>query len=199
MLQITSQDIDRALECLQGGGVIVFPTETSYGIGCDATNDFAVARVFAIKGRPEGKGTPLLIPDRQSSRSYIKVSNKAIGLMDKHWPGALNIIGPIADNSPVCNRCSQDDTQSVRVSSHPFCATLARRFGKPIVASSANVSGQDAIYSITDVNNIFSQRPDKPDCIIDGGNLPNLPASTTVKVIGDNVEVVRQGSVEIES
>ncbi|MBU4315237.1 threonylcarbamoyl-AMP synthase [Patescibacteria group bacterium] len=199
MLQITAHDIDRALACLQDGGVIVFPTETSYGIGCDATNADAVARVFTIKGRPDDKGTPLIIPDIESALMFIKVSDKARELMDKYWPGALNIIGPVAINSPVSDKCSQDSTQSVRVSSHPFCATLARRLGKPIVASSANISGQDAIYSIEEVKKVFLGRPDKPDCVIDGGNLPNLPASTTVKVIGDNVEIVRQGSVEIES
>lgn len=199
MLHITSQDIDHAVECLQNGGVIIFPTETSYGIGCDATNSEAVARVFKIKGRPEGKGTPLIIPDSQSASNYIEVSSKARELMDKYWPGALNIIGPIASNSLVSDRCSQDNTQSVRVSSHPFCSILAKRFGKPIVASSANISGQDAIYSISEVNKVFSDQQDKPDCVIDGGDLPNLPASTTVKIIGDSVEVVRHGSIDVDA
>jgi L-threonylcarbamoyladenylate synthase len=197
MLQITSNDIERALECLHSGGVIVFPTETSYGIGCDATNDSAVARVFVIKDRPEDKGTPLIIPDNESAKLYIQVSDVAQKLIDAHWPGALNIIGQIADGSPVSSRCSLDNSQSVRVSSHPFCSTLARRFGKPIVASSANISGQDAIYSISEVNKVFSDRPDKPDCIINGGDLPILPASTTVKVIGNSIKIVRQGSVKI--
>jgi L-threonylcarbamoyladenylate synthase len=197
MLQITSDDIERALECLQAGGVIVFPTETSYGIGCDATNDSAVARVFVIKDRPEDKGAPLIIPDNESAKLYIQVSDVVQKLINAHWPGALNIIGQIADGSPVSSRCSQDNSQSVRVSSHPFCSTLARRFGKPIVASSANISGQDAIYSISEVNRVFSDRPDKPDCIINGGDLPILPASTTVKVVGNNIEIVRQGSVKI--
>jgi len=197
MLQIKSQDIDRAVECLQQGKVIVFPTETSYGIGCDATNDEAVARVFAIKGRPDGKGTPLIIPDQASASNYIQISDKALELMDRFWPGALNIIGQIAVDSPVSDRCAQEDAQSVRVSSHPFCSIIAKRFGKPIVASSANISGQDAIYSITEVKKVFSNRPDSPDCIIDGGDLPILPASTTIKIIGDEVEIIRQGSVEI--
>lgn len=199
MLHITSKDIDHAVDCLLQGKVIVFPTETSYGIGCDATNDEAVARVFAIKGRPDGKGTPLIIPDKESASKYIQVSDQARILMDRFWPGALNIIGSIAINSPVSDRCAQDNTQSVRVSSHPFCSIVAKRFGKPIVASSANISGQDAIYSISEVNKVFSDQLDKPDCVIDGGDLPNLPASTTVKIIGDSVEVVRHGSIDVDA
>lgn len=198
MLSITSHDIDRALECLQRGEVIVFPTETSYGIGCDATNDNAVARVFLIKGRPDDKGTPLIIPNQVSADEYIEVNEKARALMDRYWPGALNIIGAVKEGSSVSDRCSQAGTQAVRVSSHPFCATLARRFGKPIVASSANISGMDAAYSIKEVQRAFADRPDKPDCIIDGGDLPNLPSSTTVKIAGDGVEVLRQGSLVIE-
>lgn len=197
MLNITSHDIDRALECLERGEVIIFPTETSYGIGCDATNDAAVARVFLIKGRPNDKGTPLIIPSQESAAEYIVINEKAHKLMDRYWPGALNIIGPVKEGSPISPRCAHDETQAVRVSSHPFCATLVRRFGKPIVASSANISGMDAAYSIKEVQKAFAERPDKPDCIIDGGHLPKLPASTTVKILGDQVEVLRQGSVVV--
>ncbi len=198
MLKITSQDIDHAVECLEKGEVIIFPTETSYGIGCDATNIDAVARVFLIKGRPDEKGTPLIIPDQDSASDYIEINDQARQLMDKYWPGPLNIIGPIRSDSPIVDQCGHSGTQAVRVSSHPFCATIARRFGKPIVASSANVSGKDAAYSIKEVQDAFADRPDKPDCIIDGGDLPELPPSTTVKIDGDEIEILRQGSVEVE-
>lgn len=198
MLNITSQDIDRAVECLERGGVIVFPTETSYGIGCDATNADAVARVFLIKGRPDGKGTPLIIPSVESAFGYIEMNDRARELADVYWPGPLNIIGPVKEGSLVVEQCSHSGTQAVRVSSHPFCSILTRRLGKPIVASSANISGKDAIYSVKEVNAAFADRPDKPDCIIDGGDLPELPPSTTVKIEGDKVEVLRQGSVEID-
>jgi len=198
MLNITSADIDRAVECLERGEVIIFPTETSYGIGCDAANAEAVARVFLIKGRPDDKGAPIIIPDQESAFNYIEVNDRANQLMDRYWPGPLNIIGPVKEGSPVAERCAHFGTQAVRLSSHPFCATLARRLGKPIVASSANISGKDAAYSINEVKQAFAERPDKPDCIIDGGDLPKLPASTTVKIEGDKIEVLRQGSVEIE-
>ncbi|MBT3230551.1 threonylcarbamoyl-AMP synthase [Candidatus Uhrbacteria bacterium] len=198
MLSITSQDIERALACLQKGEVIIFPTETSYGIGCDATNADAVERVFLIKGRPDEKGAPVIIPDQESASEYIKINDKARVLMDRFWPGPLNIIGEVKSDSSVASKCAFNGTQAVRVSSHPFCAILARRFGKPIVASSANISGKDAAYSISEVKKAFADRSDGPDCIIDGGDLPQLPASTTVKIEGDRVEILRQGSVKIE-
>ncbi|MFH1631887.1 MAG: L-threonylcarbamoyladenylate synthase [bacterium] len=198
MLQITSEQIEQALKVLRRGGVVVFPTETSYGLGCDATNESAVSRIFEIKGREGGKGLPVLIPSVDSASDFVDLSEAARDLASRFWPGALNIIAPVAEGSSIVERCGQDGTQSVRVSSHPFATTLTHQLGKPLVATSANVSGSGDVYSVRDVKANFRDRPQKPDLFIDGGDLPASPPSTTVKIVGDEVEVIRQGSVLIE-
>ncbi|MDP2631575.1 MAG: L-threonylcarbamoyladenylate synthase [Candidatus Uhrbacteria bacterium] len=195
MLSIQVDQIERALKTLEEGGVIVFPTETSYGLGCDATDVNAVKRIFSIKGRPESKGLPVLIPSGARAGEFIEFSGAVADLAQKYWPGALNIIASIAKDSPIALECSNNGTQSVRASSHPFAATLVRRFGKPIVATSANVSGAGEAYSVRDVKANFIDSAEKPDLFIDGGDLPVQAPSTTVKVIGDQVEVIRQGRV----
>lgn len=197
MYQFTQKQFDEALQVLQNGGVLVFPTETSYGIGCDATNPEAVAKVFEIKGRPEGKGTPVLIPSVDSTGEFVELSKTAQDLARRFWPGGLNIVAPIATGSTIAEQCAQDGTQSIRVSSHPFAATLVRRFGKPIVATSANVSGEPALYEAKAVKESFAGRDMKPDLIIDAGRLPENVPSTTVKVTGERVEVLRQGLIEV--
>ncbi len=198
MLSLTSEQIEKALDALKNGQVIVFPTETSYGLGCDATNARAVERIFKIKGRDFGKALPVIIPDQASASKYVVLTRAGKELAQLFWPGPLNIVAPIAKGSPIASACAQAGTQSVRVSSHPFLATLAHRFGQPIVATSANLSGSDAIYRVKDIYKTFASRTERPDVFIDGGDLPILPASTSVRLKNDkHVEILRQGTVVI--
>ena len=187
-------DLDAAVEILRDGGVLVYPTETSYALGCDATNEAAVARVFAIKGRPEGKGTPLILPADVDLQTYVQASETMFKLADKYWPGPLNMIALRAPESPVSTRCETDGTQSVRRSSHPVAATLAHLLGRPLVATSANRSGEAAIYRVDELEAEFAQG-ETPDAVFAGGNLPVVPASTTVKVVGKDVVLIRQWSI----
>ena len=196
MFQITIEQINQAVKALEDGKIIVYLTETSYALGCDATNDAAVRRIFEIKGRPGAKGLLVIISDKKNVTKYLEFSKTAWDIANLFWPGPLNIIGPISFGSPIASSCSQHGTQSIRVTSHPFAVTLATRLGKPLVATSANISGQDAIYSVADVNKVFSGRL-VPDVIIDAGELPPTHASTTVKVLGEQVTIVRQGTIVI--
>lgn len=196
MFQITTEQINQAVEALEAGKIIVYPTETSYALGCDATNDAAVRRIFDIKGRPGAKGLPVIISDKKTVTKYLEFSKTAWDIANLFWPGPLNIIGPISFGSPIASSCSQHGTQSIRATSHPFAVTLAARFGKPIVATSANISGQDSIYTINEVNQLFTGRL-VPDLIIDAGELPPVGSSTTIKILGEQVTVIRQGSISI--
>jgi len=191
---ISPSNLEQAVAVLREGGVLLYPTETSYALGCDATNDRAVARVFAIKGRPEGKGTPLILPPDVDAAAYIQVNDKTFELMKQYWPGPLNVISLRAVTSPVSMRCETDGTQSVRQSAHPIASELARLLGQPLVATSANRSGEAAIYRPDEAEAEFVGG-EVPDAMIDGGNLPVVPASTTVRVLGDEIELVRQGSI----
>lgn len=190
---ISANNLEEAVALLRAGGVLVYPTETSYALGCDATNDRAVARVFAIKRRPEGKGTPIILPNDACVEEYVDLSPKARALVAAHWPGPLNIVAVRAPNSSVSRRCETDGTQSVRQSSQPVAAELARLLGRPLVATSANRSGQTSIYRPDELDDEFLDA--LPDALVDVGSLPVVPASTTVKVMGDTLEVIRQGAI----
>ena len=198
MNKIKKEQIDAAVTALHAGGVIIFPTETSYGLGCDATNDDAIRRIYAIKGRDSEKALPVLIPDGKEASAYIQVTPVIQDLIDAHWPGALNIITETQPTSPISPLCARDGRQSVRVSSNPVASAIVRRFGKPIVATSANISGEEPMYSVRDAEEIFKEAPDRPDVIVEAGDLPRIPASTTVRVIDDVIEVLRQGRVEVD-
>lgn len=198
MLSVTMEQVERALQALKDGKVIIFPTETSYGIGCDAGNEEAVKKIFEIKGRDDLKALPIIIPDFDSAKKYIKMPPVALALAEEFWPGGLNIISELQPDAGIAPGCSSNGTQSVRVSSHPFSGTLAKRFGKPIVATSANISGRDAIFEVEEIRKVFEDKGDLLDVFIDGGDLPILPMSTTVKVLdNDHVEIVRDGIIRI--
>lgn len=194
MERLSLNDLDRAAEFLCAGKVLVYPTETSYALGCDATNDVTVARIFAIKGREAGKGLPLILPPEADPKEFVDFSDTAVELANRFWPGALNIVASRQAWSIVSPYCTTDDSQSIRKSAHPVAAELARLLGKPIVATSANRSGQPALYGSADVIGVFAVGQ-APDVFLDAGDLPETPASTTVRVVGDKIEVVRQGTI----
>lgn len=197
-MQILSpSQLAEAVALLRAGGVLVYPTETSYGIGCDATNEAAVQRIFAVKGRPSGKGMTVLLPSFDDADAYVRLTPFAKALGRRYWPGALNIVAPAAAGSALSLACATNGTHSVRLSSHPLAAALAAGLGKPLVSTSANLSGKPDLYAVQDIVDAFAGAAVAPDALLDGGNLPHTPPSTVIKVENDGIRVLRQGRVVV--
>lgn len=194
--RFTADELDQAVEVLRQGGIIVFPTETSYGVGCDATNEQAVRRLITMKQRPDDKGLPIILPPQASPEDFVVLSDKSQQLIAQHWPGPLNIVAPRQELSPIVPLCGRWAEQSVRKSSHPLASELAKRLGRPLVATSANLSGAEAAYDPAKIPSLFPS-DNQPDAYLDGGVLPQVPASTTIRCVGDTIEVLRQGSISI--
>lgn len=139
-----------ALAALEQGGVIIYPTEAVYGLGCDPDNQQAVEQLLAIKQRPVEKGL-ILIADNYGQ--LLKYVDDAKIPMDKRadifssWPGAITWVMPAAKNTPKW-LTGQFDTIAVRVTNHPTVKRLCQEYGKPLVSTSANLSGQDTVTSI---------------------------------------------------
>ncbi len=196
MRRLSLDQLREAVRLLEEGGVIIFPTETSYGIGCDATNEAAVRKLLSAKGRSPDKGLPIILPTDADPETYVRLSPRAQELVKKYWPGPLNIIAPVATRTPVVALCVRRGEQSVRKSSHPVASELANQLGRPIVASSANPSGSDAPYTSRVIPRIFGKKYG-PDAYLDAGVLPFNPASTAVRCEGSQVQVIRQGGIHI--
>lgn len=197
MQHLTPDNIAEAVDFLRNGGVIVYPTETSYGLGCDATNHAAVERVFAIKGRPETKALSVILPSLAEASKYILLRPYTRRLAGHYWPGPLTIVATAMPDSPLSSHCTNKGRHAVRVSSHPVAAALAAGLGRPIVATSANISGQPDLYQAVGVVAAFGQAANQPDAFIDGGDLPFMPPSTIVEVGAEGINVLRQGSVVV--
>ena len=145
------QEIEAAVKVLKEGGVILYPTDTVWGIGCDAADKEAVARVFEIKEREDAKSLITLVADADMIGRYVKViPQMAIELIEVNdkpmtiiYPGAMGLAE---------NVVAEDGSVGIRVPQSEFCRQLCRRFGGAIVSTSANISGEEAPSSFEDIN-----------------------------------------------
>ncbi len=142
--------IDEAVRILKAGGVILYPTDTVWGLGCDATNEEAVAKVFAIKRRSEAKSLVLLACDLDMVALHVKeIPSIAIDLVEVN-DAPMTIVYPGAQGL-AANVVAEDGSVGIRIPRHEFCEQLVRRLRRPLVTTSANVSGEPAPASFADI------------------------------------------------
>lgn len=145
------EDINKALEVLKTGGIILYPTDTIWGIGCDATNAEAVEKVNQLKGRSGDKHLIVLLDSESKLPSYVReIPDVAYELMDV-TERPLTIVYSGAKNLPD-NLIAEDGSLGIRIVNHEFCKQLISRFKKPIVSTSANFSGQASPRSFDDID-----------------------------------------------
>jgi L-threonylcarbamoyladenylate synthase len=145
------EEINKALEVLKDGGIILYPTDTIWGIGCDATNEAAVNKVFKLKGRDESKSLIVLLDNENKLQSYVQeVPDLAYDLIE-YAEHPLTVIYSGAKNLAP-NVIGQDGTVGIRIVKHPYCQQLIQRFRKPIVSTSANVSGEKSPSNFSEIS-----------------------------------------------
>jgi L-threonylcarbamoyladenylate synthase len=144
-------DIEAALTVLNSGGIILYPTDTVWGIGCDATNDTAVAKIYALKKRPDEKSMIVLLADENEIPKYITQPNPKIFDYIKgiHKPTTFIYEGGV---NLAKNIIQADGSIGIRITGDPFCKKLITRFGKPVVSTSANISGYPAPALFEDID-----------------------------------------------
>jgi len=192
-------DIQEIETALKEGKTIVYPTETCYGLGCDAKNTAAVEKVFAIKQREEGKSVLVVVSDIDMAKRFVSWTPTLQGLADKFWPGPLTVVVDVREEHTLAPGVVRDGTVAFRLTSHPLVRELCEKLNGPIVSTSANISGLESPYDTRSVIAMFEGKESAPDIIIDGGDLPFTSPSTIVRIIDDHVEVLRQGEIIVES
>jgi L-threonylcarbamoyladenylate synthase len=188
--------IRTALEVLEKGGVIAFPTETFYGLGVKFDVESAVKRLCDLKKRPGDKAIPLIIGRRELLNLVVSnVNSAALALIDKFWPGPLTLILPARKG---LSKLITAGTQkvAVRIPGESFALHLAIASSFPITATSANISGH---LPARDAGAVRRNFEDAVDLIIDGGPAPGGLPSTIVDVTGDSIKIVREGVIKKES
>lgn len=185
-----------ALDVINRGGIIAYPTETVYGLGCDALNAASIHRVFELKGRELGKSFLVLIRSEEEIETVAKsVSPLAERLMQAFWPGPLTLIFESAPALPEI-LTGKSNRIGVRISPDPVCQCLLDRFRRPLVSTSANPSGNKPARNARMVIDYFGHGV---DLILDHGERPSTMPSTVLDVTQSIPVLTRRGPVSLEA
>jgi len=186
------QQLQHAVAVLKGGGVVAYPTDTVYGLGADIFNEEAVGRIYQIKQRLIYQPLPILLADKFEMAMMAAAMPEIAWLLAEHFlPGGLTLIVRKSSLVPPWVTAG-GDTVAVRIPNHPIALALIRDLGKPLIGTSANLSGLPSPVSTREVRD---QLGDKVDFILDGGRCPGGIESTVVDVTGETPMILREGSV----
>ncbi|MBR2497021.1 MAG: threonylcarbamoyl-AMP synthase [Parabacteroides sp.] len=188
------REIDKVVNCLQDGGLVIYPTDTVYAIGCDALNVRAVEKICQLKGvNPQKSNLSIICYDLSNLSEYAKVSNAAFKLMKRNLPGAFTFILPTSSELPKIYKNRKE--VGIRVPDNNIIRTLVQELGNPILTMSIHDEDDMVEYS-TDPELIAEKYGDRVDIVIDGG-YGGVEVSTVVDCTTDDFEVIRQGKGEL--
>ncbi|OGU29045.1 MAG: threonylcarbamoyl-AMP synthase, partial [Ignavibacteria bacterium GWA2_35_9] len=179
--------INKAVNILRNGGVIIYPTDTVYGIGCDIFNKEALERIFAIKNDAGSKLFSFICSDLKDIAKYAKVSDYAYRMMKHLLPGPYTFILPAAKQVPK-KLWSKRKTVGIRVPNHPISLSIVKELGHPIISTSATNRKGEVVYDPFEIKNIFNSQV---DLMLASGNLMGAPSSV-IDLSDDEPEVVRE-------
>jgi L-threonylcarbamoyladenylate synthase len=185
---------EEAADVLKEGGVILFPTDTLYGLGADAFSDEAVAKIYEIKGRNENKPIHGIASGLGMIETYGSLNPVGKRIAKNFFPGPLTLI---LEKNPTYNSGITKDIATIgfRIPDNEFCVETAKKFGRPFTATSANKSGQKPGRSLGPILAQLGAAILLIDVVFDAGELPESPASTVIDVSGGDAVVLREGAI----
>lgn len=178
--------IKTAIEKLEAGEIIAIPTETVYGLAVDSANIQAIESLYDLKGRDPSKPFQMMVATLEDAEEFVQLDDRARKLAAAFLPGPLSLVLP--------SNCKPQTTIAIRIPNHPTTLELLKAWGKPITATSANLSGQPAATSAEEVKSIFSQL-----LILNGGKCSVGVASTVVDLTTPEVKLLRAGGLSWET
>ena len=181
------QAVKSAVNILEGGGVIIYPTDTLYGFGADASNDEAIYKVNRIKGRSGPMS--IMASDKNTAIGWIDINDEQIEVIKPYLGGAKTLIVPIKQNIVSIKMLGEDNTLGIRVPNNKFCNDLSSQFGKPIVSTSVNRTGKQPMNDTVQIESAFSS---EVNLIINAGTLPESRGSTIYKFKDNKIIVLRK-------
>lgn len=188
IVDVSGENLEKAARIVRGGGLVIYPTDTVYGLGCDPFNSSAVHRLLAVKGR-EDKPLPILVGNIQNAAALAELPTVARRVAERYWPGPLTLVL----KSKVKIQGVKLDTVGLRVPKHKVALKLIRLCGGCLIGTSANISGRPPPLTAEEA---ADQLGDKVDLILDGGKTPLGRSSTVLDLSGDQPKVLRAGPID---
>ena len=194
-----SETINTAVEILNAGGLVIYPTETCYGVAVNATDSVAVKKLLKYKKRPSGKAISIAVSDVEMAGKYVELNKEAKNIYKKFLPGPITVISKskgVADSLLE----SEYQTLGVRIPDYEVAQKLIEKLGVPITATSANSSGKKTPYSVEDIlDNLTAGQKALIDVILDAGQLPQNPPSTVIDTTRHSMQILRQGQIKLKN
>lgn len=187
------QPAHKAAEALKKGGIVLYPTDTLYGLAIDATNPAALARLRELKGREKDKPISIVVPDIDAIETYAEFGPEARAIAERFLPGALTLV--LKSKSTIPDELTKDGTIGIRIPDDPFCLARARAFGKPFTATSANRSGEETRETVEEILEQFGEKRAMISLAVDDGPRKGGIPSTIVSVEGGDTKVLREGAI----
>ena len=188
----SQHDIEKAAEILAKGGLVAFPTETVFGLGADASDDFAVAKIYEAKGRPSFNPLIVHVSDVGMAKRLVEWNDQADHLARAFWPGPLTLVLPMRTDAGVSKLVSAGlPTVAIRIPRHPIAQSMLRAFGGPVAAPSANLSGK---ISPTRADHVLNGLDGRIDAIVTQGHSENGVESTILH-FDPNPTILRPGTI----
>lgn len=188
--------VDQAVTVLKSGGLVIYPTETVYGIGAGATNPGAIKKLSKYKNRPFGKPYSIAVAGQKMAEEYVELNATAKNLYREFLPGPLTVISK-GKHKVAPGIESEDGTLGIRIPAYKLVIDVVSKLGKPITATSANASYKKRPYKISDIlENISEKQKGLIDLIIDAGELPPNEPSTVIDTTFDDPVTLRQGEIK---
>lgn len=189
--------VEKVVDVLEKGGLVIYPTETLYGIGADATNPQAVKKLTEYKDRPFGKPYSVAVTNQKMAEDYVVLNDAAKNLYKEFLPGPLTVISH-GRHKVAPGVESEDGTLGIRIPDYKLVMEIVKKFGRPITSTSANASYKKRPYKISDIlGNISDKQKKLIDLIIDVGELPKNDPSTVIDTTLDEPVTLRQGEIKL--
>lgn len=184
--------IRQVVEVLSRGGIVVYPTDTNYGIGCDIMNKKAIEKIYQLKQRPKSKPFSFICSDLKNISHYAKVSNYAYKTMRRLLPGPYTFI---LEGSKLVPKImlTKRKTAGIRVPDHEICLALVRELGNPIITTSATRPDGEVLYDASLIHDFFGKRV---DAVIDGSFVSGN-SSSVISLMDDVPEIIREGAGDV--
>jgi len=187
-----------SIKIIKRGGVVIFPTDTIYGLFCDVANKKAVDKLFKIKKRSYKKPIPVFVKDIGLAKKIARIDKKQERFLKKVWPGKVTVILEAKEKFPR-GVLGSDNKIGIRIPNYKPVLSLLKKLNTSLSSTSANISEIPGSGKIEEVIKQFSRRKNKPDLIVDAGNLKPPKSSTVVDLTDNRLIILRKGAVNIKS
>lgn len=181
-------------EILKSGGVVIYPTDTLYGLGANAFDEDAILKIYKIKKRDKNKPLPIIVKDLKMVRRITCVDSKVERILNKIWPGPITVVLRKKDIIPYI-LTGNNETVAIRIPDNEFISVLMNKLDFPIIATSANISGENNLLKSNEIIKKFKSGEVKPDLFVNSGEIKNLKPSTIIDLSTGIPKILRIGIV----